>query len=257
MHRLDELSAWADCGSGRCDVRIKLIVALATVLAIVMSTRLVLPLIVLVGALVWLAVSGVPARAWLCRLAGPLGLAAVIGLAQTLTTGTTPLATFELGPWQLTATSEGMEEGALIASRILGSVGAIMALCLGTPAPELFAALRWARLPPTWLEVAMLMYRYIFLLFEQAVSVVAAQKARLGYGTLHRSIHSLGSLAGIVLLRSLDQAGRTCEAMLARGYHGCLPAPSLPGLTRRQLAATFASLALITLVFFLAERWPG
>ncbi len=249
----DPLNDLADgCKVG--DVRVRLVIALATILAVILSARAALPFMVLGGSLAWLAMARTPARLLFSRLAGPLALALVICLAKMLTTGTTPLATCEVGSWHLTATSEGLEEGLLIAGRILGSVGAVMALCLGTPAQELFAALRWARLPPMLLEIAMLMYRYIFLLFEQAVSVMTAQKARLGYGTFFQSLQSLGNLAGIVLLRSLDQGGRTYEAMLARGYHGYLPAPSLPGLTRRQLAGIAASLALITTTYWWIER---
>ena len=88
---------------------------------------------------------------------------------QTFMTGTTPLASIDLGFWRLTATREGFSGGALIASRVLGSLGIVMLLCQGTPAAEMFAALRWARVPRTWIEIAVLMYRYLHVFFEQAV----------------------------------------------------------------------------------------
>ena len=172
------------------------------------------------------------------------------------TTNGEPLATFDLGPWQFTATREGLFGGLLIASRVLGSLGIVMALCHGVPAHELFAALRWAKVPRTWLEIAVLMYRYLFVFFEQAVSVIAAQRVRLGYSTLRRSLHSMGSLAGMVVLRSLDQTEKSHEAMLARGYHGFLPLPSLPALSKGQAAVAVGGAVLVAIACFLAERWP-
>ena len=123
-------------------------------------------------------------------------------------------------------------------------------------AHEILAALRWARLPQTWVEIALLMIRAIFTLFEQAGSVLAAQKVRLGHATLRRSLGSIGSLAGIVLLRSLDQSQRTHEAMTVRGYQGSVPLPRLRPLSRRDWAACSAGVATIAIVFFLLERLP-
>jgi cobalt/nickel transport system permease protein len=121
---------------------------------------------------------------------------------------------------------------------------------------ELAAALRWAKVPATWLEIALLMYRYLYIFFEQAVCVVSAQRVRLGYSNLPRSAESLGRLAGIVILRSFDQAERSHEAMMARGYRGFLPLPRLPSLPRRQWAIACGAAALISAAYFLAERWP-
>ena len=261
MHRLREtFSLGQVTGDGRLacryDVRVKLIVALFTVCAVVLSRRMGFPWLVLAGCLVWLAVSRVPLGRVLGRLLAPLGLVAVIGLMRTFLTGTTPVATWDLGLFHLTASREGLAAGALLGSRVLASVAVVMTLCLRTPALEVFAALRWAGLPQTLIEIALLMYRYIFVLFEQAASIVSALKARLGDANYGRSMRSLGSLAGIVILRSLDQAERSYEAMLARGYHGSLPTPTLPALRKRQVAITGACLTLVLLGFFLAERWP-
>lgn len=262
MHQLPELAPLTELTDGgraaaRLDVRFKLAVGLATLLAVVFSHRAALPLAVLAGCLAWLLASRAPLRIVLARLTAPLGLAAVVCLVRACTTGTTPWLTVDLGLLTLTATEEGLRAGGLIGLRVLAAVAVVMTLCLYTPAQELFAALRWARLPQTLIEIAMLMYRYIFLLFEQAHSVLAAQRTRLGYGSFRRSIRSLGSLAGLVILRSLEQAERSYEAMLARGYHGSLPTPKLPALPKRQLAATCICVALLMLGYFLAERWPG
>jgi cobalt/nickel transport system permease protein len=170
-------------------------------------------------------------------------------------TGTTPLGHVELGFWRLTATREGLLAGALIASRVLGSLGIVILCCHGAAIHEVLAALRWARVPRTCLEIAMLMVRYVHILFEQAGSELAVQKVRLGYNGMRRSFRSTGSLAGIVMLRALDQAEKSHEAMLARGYQGVLPLPSLPALSRRQVALAGAGVTLVAMAYVLAERF--
>lgn len=239
-----------------CDIRVRLVVAVAAIVAVVFSSHIWFGLAALGCCVTGLALLRTSWRAFLCRLPGPLALAAVVFLLRAFTTGQTPLLQLDLGPWQLTATQEGVLAGGLIAARILGCLGIVLVLCQGTPAQELFAALRWARFPRTWIEIALLMYRYLHVLFEQALGVLTAQKVRLGYSSLRRSLHSMGTLAGAVLLRSLDQVEKSHEAMLARGYQGALPLPALPPLTRPQAALGCGGVALIAVACFLAERWP-
>jgi cobalt/nickel transport system permease protein len=260
MHHLHELFA-ADGPHARralagCDVRVRLIVALAATVAVVMSTCVWFGLIGLACCVVGLAALGTSPKAFAARLLGPLALAAVVFLTRALMTGTTPMVSIELGVWQLTATREGVLGGALIACRVLGSVGIVMVLCQTTPTPELFAALGWAKVPHTWLEIAALMYRYLHILLEQAVCVVSAQRVRLGYHGLRRSFQSAGSLAGIVILHSLDQAEKSHEAMMARGYRGRLPLARLPTLPRRQWALAGVGVILVATAYLLVERWP-
>ena len=64
----------------------------------------------------------------------------------------------------------------------------------------------------------------------------------------------MGNLGGVVLLRSIDQAEKTHEAMVARGYQGVLPLPAPPALRAADLGLLSGCLAVIGLAYFLAER---
>jgi cobalt/nickel transport system permease protein len=257
MHHLQQLF-FRDPASSRLladyDVRLRLIVAMAAVITVVASTRVWFGLVALGCCLVGLIALRMPGKAFLGRLVGPLLLAAVVLLARTFMTGTTVWFSIPLGSWHLTATREGFSGGALIASRVLGSLGIVMIVCKGMSAQELFAAMRWAKVPRTWIEIAVLMYRYLHILFERTLSVIAAQKVRLGYSAPRRSLVSMGSLAGIVVLGALEQAERSHEAMLARGYQGFLPFPALPALPRKQLTIACVAITVIAVAYFLAER---
>jgi cobalt/nickel transport system permease protein len=259
MHRNYELASVRTRGfdaPARVDVRVKLIVAVAAILAVVAAGRCWLPLFALAGALATLCVRGIGPRYVLDRLAGPAALAAMAGMLRVFLTGHTPLAAFHVWGWQLTATREGLHEGLLLGAHVLASVSIVILLCACTSAHEIFAALRWLRMPRTWVEIAVLMYRYTFTLFTQAAAVLAAQRVRLGYANYRRSLHSAGGLSGIVTLQAIDQAERTHEAMVARGYQGSLHLPSLPRLGWRQWLALIVALAAIVALFLVAERWP-
>ncbi len=257
MHDLFHSSRTMDNAAlSRLDVRVKLAVAMTAILAVILSTRLVLPLAATACCLAALAAMRAPLRVTVKRMLMPLVLAGIVAVLRTFMAPGEPLGSVHLGSWQFTASRQGLADGILIASRVLGSMSVLVLLVTFTPAYRVFAALQWARMPRNFVEIAMMMYRYIFTFFEQAQSVHCAQKVRLGYRGTARSIRSAAGLAGIVALRSIDQADKTHEAMTARGYRGSLQLPPLASLLRRDVVAILISLAVLAGAFLLAQRSP-
>ncbi len=125
-----------------------------------------------------------------------------------------------------------------------------------TPAYKIFHALRWFRVPEGWVEIALLVYRYTLTLLEQTADIAAAQSARLGYSSVRRSISSVGVLAGTVITRSMDQAVRTYEAMMLRGYQGRLPFGPIPRMGRADMCVITVAVPMIILVYVIIEGWP-
>jgi cobalt/nickel transport system permease protein len=241
--------------SAQLDARVWLVASAAAIAAVVSSSRPAVPLAALAGCLAVLAGARTALRTVLAGLPGPLGLAAVVCLLRTFMTGKTVWFTVGIGGWRLAATWEGLASGAMIGLRVLAAVSVMGTLVAVAPMNRLLSALAWTRLPPVVVELALLMHRHIFTLLEHATAVRTAQKVRLGYAGFRRSLSSLGNLAGLVMLRSLEQAERTHEAMLARGYQGRLPVPPCPPLGARDRRAMFAALAGAVLVYLVGERW--
>lgn len=257
MHDLFSTSpAMENAALWRLDVRVKLAVALAGIVAVILSTRVALPLAAAAACFATLAVMRAPLRVTARRMLMPLALAGIVALMRTFMAGGDSLGSARLWGWQISASRQGLADGALVAARVLGSVSVLVLLVTFTPAYRVFAALQWARMPRNFVEIAMMMYRYIFTLFEQAQSVRCAQGVRLGYRGTARSIRSAAALAGIVALRSIDQADKTHEAMTARGYRGSLQLPPLASLPRRDAAVIAISLAVLAAAFALAQRSP-
>ncbi len=217
----------------RIDPRVKLVIALAALVGVVTAERIVLPLFVFGICLATIVALRIPAKLAAARLAAPLSIVAVLVVIQTFVTGTTPIFTITLGGWQFMAKAEGLRQGALLGSRVLGAVSVVFLLSIVTPAHRIFQALLWFRISRNWLEIAILMYRYIFVLMDRVSDLASAQRLRLGYTTRGRALRSFTALAGATIIHSLEQSQRTHDAMRLRGYRGTMPFGPLPLLGRR------------------------
>ncbi len=160
----------------------------------------------------------IPLRLLLVRLAMPLGMAVVVAMTQLFLQGPTPLFTVQY--LHLTGYKEGLAQGILIMWRVVAGGALVLFLSLSTPTNKLFLAAGWFRMPQLLVELALLIYRYIFVLLEEMVTMKDAQTIRLGYHGWRQSMNSLSVLGGSLILRAYDRAERVFEAMLVRGYTG-------------------------------------
>jgi len=203
---------------------------------------------------------GVAVAAWCVALAsrhaaGPLAVAmlavavvaalrrmrALRALAPALAAGAVAAV---LQAW-LGASPDRLGAAALLVARVAacGAVGA--ALAAAAPLADLLAALAWAHVPAPLLELVALAERQRHALAEGASRIRDAQRLRLGWVGLRRSVRSLGALAGAAACRALAQADVTADALALRGAAGPLVPASLPVPTRRDAAvAVIAALGL-------------
>lgn len=241
----------------RIDPRVKLVVALAAIVTVVTAERPILPIFFLLAGLGTAAALRIPARLVALRLLAPLSTVALLVVIQTFAAGKTPLAVFAVGGWILTATSEGLSQGLLLGARVLGAVSIVLVLGITTPAHRIFQALRGFGISRDWVEIAILMYRYIFVLLDKAGDLAAAQRLRLGYRSASRSLSSFNALAGATIVLSFEQAGRTHNAMRLRGYSGAMPFGPLAALTGRDRRILLLSLACLAFLLLLSKGVAG
>lgn len=230
-----DIFAYRDNALTRIDARVKLVPAVLAIAGVILSKDFVFPPAVFVACMAGMLAIRVPGRLILARLAAPLGIVVVLVLLQSLLIGATPLFSISLFGLKAAVMREGALHGALIGTRVLGAVSVLLLLSSTTRAHQVFHALRWLGIPKGWVEVAMLMYRYIFMLMDQAGNVMDAQRVRLGYSSLRRSLSSSGLLAGTVIKAAMEQGSRTCEAMELRGYKGRMPFGALPRISSKDL----------------------
>lgn len=202
----------------RIDARLKAVFVIMAIILTLFSQRVFAPwcIILLVPAIL-LSIK-VPVKIIIHRICAPLGIALSILCIQTFYRGETPIWRLHVLGLSLTAYAEGLRYGSAIVLKILASASWVLFLSMTTPLPKLLEAGLWFKLPPAWIEICYLTYRYIFVLLEDAKTVFDAQKVRLGYTAPFRSLRSLGVLAGTIVIRAYDQSIATYEAMMLRGY---------------------------------------
>jgi cobalt/nickel transport system permease protein len=184
-----------------------------------------------------------PLRAWPAYAACALALAAVALVARvgprTLWTRSKlvlPLVLFvavfvpfvrkgggtvELGP--LTVSEAGLATFATVSAKaILGTVSAVL-LGATTSFPDVLHALERLRAPRLLVLIAAFMYRYLFVIADEARRMRAALAAR-GYAPRHAlQAAALGRVATALFLRTYERAERVHLAMLARGWRQEMP----------------------------------
>lgn len=77
-------------------------------------------------------------------------------------------------------------------------------------------------IPKFLLTQLIMVFRYIRVLIEEALTMKRARDAR-SFGRKHLSIKMWGVLIGQLFLRSVDRAERVHRAMLSRGFNGEMP----------------------------------
>jgi cobalt/nickel transport system permease protein len=222
------------------DPRVKFVLSLAFILTVSLAPVQAWPVYVLLFSLILSVevLSGLGVGYVLRRsaLAFPFVLAA---LPVIFTLQGAPLFSLKLGAWTLAASTEGLGRFASIALKSWISVQAAIVLAASTPFPDLLVAMRAVRVPRLMVAVFGLMWRYLFVLVDEAMRLMRARTARSGEAGLPgaRSGGSLpwrgrvaGGMAGSLFLRAFERSDRIYMAMLSRGYDGEVRALPLPEL---------------------------
>lgn len=235
------------------DPRVKLTVALAAIVLVLFSRTPAFPLLVAGASLGATFALRFPLRIVAARLSLPLGMVTVVFALRLFATAGEPLFTLRAAGIALHATREGLHAGGLLALRVLAATSVVVLLGMVAPAHALFRALLWFKVPRGLVEVGLLTYRFVFVLLDIAADMATAQTLRLGYRGAARSVRSVGTLAGAVLVKSLDQAARTSEAMVLRGYAGTMPVGALRPMPRAELFWMLGLTAALGICFLAVE----
>lgn len=172
-----------------------------------------------------------------------------------------PLASFSIGLWTLTVTQPGLERFISIALKSWISVQAAIVLAGSTPFPALLAAMRAVRIPRLLVAIFGLMWRYLFVLADEALRLMRARAARSGQsttpgaktgGNLAWRARVTGGMAGSLFLRAIERSDRIYMAMVSRGYDGEVRTIPLPGLTSIQITILAFGLVVLALLLILA-----
>ncbi len=198
------------------------VTAVIIILAVLLSPSWIPPLIILVAAL---ALASALAHRGKVRLVTygklmvfPAAIGGFVWLTFAYTFGSTVAFHFLLPVYQ-----EGIARGFLVFARVLAATSVLLLLLEATSLMAILRALRWMRVPEVLVDLAGLVYRYIFVLDEERQKLSQAMASRLGFSRslgYRRKVSNYGLVASNLLIRSFDRSLRTYEAMQSRCYQG-------------------------------------
>lgn len=246
------------------DPRVKLIFTLAFVLTMALLPVGAWPIYVLMLALS-LSISvlselGLKYVLKRSLLAIPFVLAAVPLL---FTVPGPALLTIPIGSLGLTITSTGLERLLSILFKSWVSVQVAIVFAAATPFPDMLLAMRAVKIPRLIVSLFGLMWRYMFLMVDEAIRLMRARSARSGAiegqksgGSIAWRAKVTGGMAGNLFVRSLDRGDRIYAAMAARGYDGEVRSFPLSPLTSTSWITLLGGLALlVALLIFALLFW--
>jgi cobalt/nickel transport system permease protein len=150
----------------------------------------------------------------------------------------------EAGP--LAISEAGLATFALVTLK--ATIGAVSAVLLGatTSFPDILHGLERMRAPRLLTVIAAFMYRYVFVIVDEARRMRSALAAR-AYRPRHLGhVAAIGRLVTALFLRSYERGERVYLAMLARGYGGAMP--RLAVLAFRRADTVFLATLAVTLL---------
>lgn len=115
--------------------------------------------------------------------------------------------------------SRGVISGLVIAVKSIVAIAAVITLTLCIPFNRLCDALRGFRIPDVFITQLILIYRYSFLLVEEALMIQKARQMR-SFGKKGKDLFTTAKLIGSLLLRTVSRAERIYKGMVSRGFNG-------------------------------------
>jgi cobalt/nickel transport system permease protein len=144
----------------------------------------------------------------------------------------------------LTITTGSLRGSTLVLCRVFGCSISLFFIALTTPITDLFNGMKRIGIPIELIDLMMIIYRYIFIVYAQAVEIWQAQVMRLGYSRPREAIRSFSMLCGMLFISSWNAGEDLIRAMDCRCYDGIFPSLDLAEPVQMQ--------SLIPIMLFLA-----
>ena len=246
----------------RLEARVKLVMTVAFILCAALTPAGAWPTYILLFALVLAAeilsevgVGYILKRSWLSIFFVLAALPLVFSVPGQA------VLRIPLGGWALSASLPGLERFLSIAAKSWISFQAAILLASTTTFPDLMVAMRAVRVPRLLVAIFGLMWRYLFVLADEAVRMTRARQARSGQsdrpglkpgGSLGWRGRVAGGMVGSLFLRAFERSDRIYMAMLARGYDGEMRSEPLPAVSSNNLLVLLASLGILAVLLAFA-----
>jgi len=204
----------------------KLLLGIGSILIVLCTPNYIVPSIVaLTISLVTICGAKINLKFYLQLLSIPLSFALISALVIIfLSGGNTDIWSCSLTSWlTLHVTEESLNRGFHVFARIIGGMCALYFISLTTPMTDLFGIMKKLKIPELFIDLSMIIYRYIFIFMEKARQIYLAHQMRLGYSRPRVALTSYSMLFGSSFITSWDAGEALIRAMDSRCYNGKHP----------------------------------
>ena len=237
--RLDRL-AYGDTWVHRLEPRAKVIATLLYLLAVVSLPKYEVAELVpfFLFPVLLMTLGGIPTRFILKKVLIVSPFALLIGIFNPLL-DTRTVAVIAGAP-----VSAGLLSFFSILLKFALTVSTTLLLIATTSFPGICNAFRRLGVPSLFVSQLLFLYRYLFVLLEEAMRIIRARDMR-SFGTRGTDMKVFARLVGILFLRTVDRGERIYEAMLSRGFKGDVPTLKRSRMATADLAFLAAAIAFL------------
>lgn len=144
--------------------------------------------------------------------------------------------------------------GLAIFLRAIAAISCLYFFALNTPLNSLLAYLQNLGVSSLILTLMDFIYRFIFIIYEQACITHTAQLARMGHSSLFKSLTAYYQLFSSVFIRSFIKIDRINNALISRGFDNNFSYQHTVGTHSSMLQKMTGLCALILLLGFFLEK---
>lgn len=248
-----DLLSCGDSAVHRLDPRAKLVTTLVFIVAVMSMDRYAVSMLVPFASYpVYLAAAGgIPPRYLVKKI---MYLAPFVLFVAAFNPVFDREAVMSIGPL---AISGGWLSALSIMIRFALTLGSVITMIACTGFYNVCLALERLKVPRVLAVQLLFLYRYIFVLVEEAARMLRARDLR-SFGRRGSGIGVFGPMAGTLLLRSVDRGKRIYLAMTSRGFDGTFRRLTPLRFGVRDIAFMFAWCGLFVFLRLVnVSRWIG
>lgn len=179
-------------------------------------------LVMIVNYILTVKLGGISYKRYLKLMLVPMSFLILSALAIFINISRVPLDLYSLpiGNFYLTVSKEGFMRAVSLVVTALASVSCLYFLSINTTMTDLLTVMRKFKIPGLFVELVLLIYRYIFVMLDTAYAISVSQKSRLGNKDFRTSLKSFSEMVSTLFVRSVKRSRYLFDAMEARGYDG-------------------------------------
>ncbi|RNB89631.1 cobalt ECF transporter T component CbiQ [Brevibacillus fluminis] len=165
------------------------------------------------------------------------------------------LYAIHVSAWAVYLSKAGLEKAVILFSRSIASFACLSFILLTVPFAEMMQVLKRLRVPTLICELLMVMYRFVFVIWEAAAQLYVGQQARGGYNGIRAGLKDAGMLVRMLFVRTMQRYRQLSIGLAARGFQGDLRVLSLTHYKRSARHEAEAVLGIVLLAGM--ELWMG